>query len=94
MNGRQITSWGINPRLTQTGYVVRAFFDATKYWENSLGKNVTIEGRHFRFSPAQEPITIANDGGIIEFKVYRAVAKKRRPIQVEQYQDQSNWGVR
>ncbi|KAJ2902311.1 hypothetical protein MKZ38_000701 [Zalerion maritima] len=97
INGRHITSWGINPRVSPDGYVVRAFYEALpQSWESTNQKargSVEVEGRYFRFAPGQEKTSIAEDGGLIEFNVFRAKAKKRRPLKVELYRDQEEYGI-
>ncbi|ESZ93274.1 hypothetical protein SBOR_6312 [Sclerotinia borealis F-4128] len=97
MNGRHITSWGTNSKTRPSGQVMRALFEPDATWDYKEGKttykNPGTEYRPFFFSQEKEDRGAADDGGLIEIKVFRARGRKRRNPRLEQYKDQTNYGV-
>ncbi|KAF7949192.1 hypothetical protein EAE96_008360 [Botrytis aclada] len=97
MNGRHITSWGTNTKNRPSGQVMRALFEPGVEWDYKEGKttykNPGTEYRPFFFSQEDGDCAAADDGGLIEIKVFRARGRKRRNPQLAQYKDQSKYGV-
>lgn len=69
MNGRGITSWGINPALQITGTVTRALYEPCGRWHyrqaGVLLKRDGIESRSFYFATAAGGVSAAEDGALI-----------------------------
>ncbi|KAF5873458.1 uncharacterized protein Bfra_004918 [Botrytis fragariae] len=97
MNGRHVTSWGTNTKNRPSGQVMRALFEPGVEWDYKEGKttykNPGTEYRPFFFSQEDGDCAAADDGGLIEIKVFRARGRKRRNPQLAQYKDQSKYGV-
>ncbi|THV50480.1 hypothetical protein BGAL_0148g00040 [Botrytis galanthina] len=97
MNGRHVTSWGTNTKNRPSGQVMRALFEPGVEWDYMEGKttykNPGTEYRPFFFSQQNGDCAAADDGGLIEIKVFRARGRKRRTPQLAQYKDQSKYGV-
>ncbi|KAJ8065059.1 hypothetical protein OCU04_005772 [Sclerotinia nivalis] len=97
MNGRHITSWGTNSKTRPTGQVMKALFEPGAEWDYKEGKttykNPGTEFRPFFFRQEEGGRGAADDGGLIEIKVFRARGRKRRNPKLEQYKDQSKYGV-
>ncbi|KAI9645747.1 hypothetical protein NHQ30_005179 [Ciborinia camelliae] len=97
MNGRHITSWGTNTKTRPSGQVMRALFEPDATWDYKEGKtiykNPGTEYRPFFFSQENGDRGAAEDGGLIEVKVFRARGRKRRNPKLEQYKNQSIYGV-
>ncbi|APA10113.1 hypothetical protein sscle_06g048830 [Sclerotinia sclerotiorum 1980 UF-70] len=97
MNGRHITSWGTNSKTRPTGQVMKALFEPGAEWDYKEGKttykNPGTEFRPFFFRQEDGCRGAADDGGLIEIKVFRARGRKRRNPKLEQYKDQSKYGV-
>ncbi|KAF7897110.1 hypothetical protein EAF00_005338 [Botryotinia globosa] len=97
MNGRHVTSWGTNTKNRPSGQVMRALFEPGVEWDYMEGKttykNPGTEYRPFFFSQENGDCAAADDGGLIEIKVFRARGRKRRNPQLAQYKDQSKYGV-
>ncbi|CCD49559.1 hypothetical protein BofuT4_P099360.1 [Botrytis cinerea T4] len=93
MNGRHVTSWGTNTKNRPSGQVMRALFEPGIEWDYKEGKttykNPGTEYRPFFFSRENEACAAADDGGLIEIRVFRARGRKRRNPQLVQYKDQS-----
>jgi hypothetical protein len=96
MNGRNITSWGIDPKTQCRGVVSRALFDAHGWdYEDGDGQLVRNEGtevRPFLFS-SKQAATAADDGGYIEIRVFRAKGKVRVAPKLEPYRLQEDYGL-
>lgn len=97
INGRHITSWGINPIHEPAGTVSRALYEPCERWHYNEGSTTLradgIEARSFFFSPGSSSSSIADDGGVIEVHVYRAQRKRRRVMRLEQYRSQDYYGI-
>lgn len=95
MNGRHITSWGINPKEKPEGQIMRALFNPAVE-ENMEFAPAGIQPRHFYFAPEAEPdneIT-ALDGGLIEIKCYRASGRRQRAANAEDFRGgQKRYGL-
>jgi hypothetical protein len=97
MNGRHITSWGTNSRTRPSGQVMRAFFEPDEKYDYTEGKKIFrspgTEQRSFFFTEEKEGTGAAEDGGLIEVQVFRARGRKKRAQHVEEFKDQSQWGI-
>ncbi|TEY80430.1 hypothetical protein BOTCAL_0038g00290 [Botryotinia calthae] len=97
MNGRHVTSWGTNTKNRPSGQVMRALFEPGIEWDYKEGKttykNPGTEYRPFFFSQENGDCAAADDGGLLEIRVFRARGRKRRNPQLVQYKDQSDYGV-
>lgn len=96
INGRHITSWGLNHQTTPAGKVVRALYQPSERWQYSHDgvtfKPEGIESRYFHFETGPEK-SIAEDGGLIEIKVFRSGARKRQAPELEQYRGRDQYGI-
>ncbi|KAF7558579.1 hypothetical protein G7046_g5581 [Stylonectria norvegica] len=94
MNGRSITSWGINPALQTSGTVTRALYEPCDRWhykeDGIVLKREGIESRHFYFLPAAVGASVAEDGGLIEVQAFRARGRKRRAPVLLQHRSQES----
>lgn len=97
MNGRHITSWGINPKIRSKGQVEKALYEPSDRW-NQEENGVTfkpdgIEARYFYFVTDQQQPSIADDGGLIEVHLYRAKGRKRRAARLDEYRHMDRYGI-
>lgn len=97
MNGRHITSWGINPKIKSKGRVEKALYEPSDRWcqeENGvLFKPEGIEARYFYFINAQQQLSVADDGGLVEIHVFRAKGRKRRAARLDEYRHMDRYGI-
>lgn len=97
MNGRHITSWGINPEVKSKGRVEKALYEPSDRWNHEedgmIMKPDGIEARYFHFMGGQEDKSVAEDGGLIEIQVFRAKGRKRRAAKLDQYRHQEKYGI-
>ncbi|KAI3396122.1 hypothetical protein diail_453 [Diaporthe ilicicola] len=97
MNGRHITSWGINPQVKRKGRVEKALYEPSDRWDREDGgttmKPDGIEARYFHFVADQQEKSVADDGGLIEVQVFRARGRKRRAAKLDQYRHQEKYGI-
>ncbi|KAI1126807.1 hypothetical protein F5Y10DRAFT_205362 [Nemania abortiva] len=97
MNGRHISSWGINANTHSTGVVVRALYQPEDKWGDAGGYNEAgfpgIETRYFHFMPGLDKKSVAEDGGIIEVQVFRCKGRKRIALQLNAYRNQERYGI-
>jgi len=97
INGRHITSWGINPLMRASGTVKRAFYEPGERWHYTDGgralKREGIESRYFHFVPGPETKSVAEDGGLIEVYAFRASARKKRAVLLDQYRSQERYRI-
>lgn len=97
MNGRHITSWGINPRVKNKGQVEKALYEPSDRWDHKdngiVMKHNGIEARYFYFVVGQQETSVAEDGGLIEVQVFRAMGRKRRAAKLDQYRHQEQYGI-
>lgn len=97
MNGRHITSWGINPRV-KDGSVEKSLYEPSDRWDHEQdGRTMKpdgIEARYFHFMHVgNQPTSVAEDGGLIEVLVFRARGRKRRAAKLDQYRHQDEYGI-
>lgn len=97
MNGRHITSWGINPRIKSKGQVEKALYEPSDRWNQEdngvVFKPEGIEARYFYFVSDQQKLSIADEGGLIEVHVFRAKGRKRRAARLDQYRQMDKYGI-
>jgi len=99
LNGRNITSWGINPATTASGTVAKALFEPDHRWQckddrGRIFKPDGIEARFFQFLPSADgPGSSAEEGGVIEVQVFRAKGKKRRAPRLGECIGQERFGI-
>ena len=99
MNGRHICSWGVNPRTHPRGQVLRALFEAEEKLDGlqdsvNVLRHSGIESRPFLFAQETESTSAADDGGLIEIRVFRASGRKRRLHNVEKFRSQDRYGIK
>lgn len=99
MNGRHISSWGVNPRTNPRGQVLRALFEADKVGDltedgRTALRSGGIESRPFLFTPEKDGRSAADDGGLIEIRAFRARGRKRRAPDLEQFRPQEQYGIK
>ncbi|KAJ4389317.1 hypothetical protein N0V93_006783 [Gnomoniopsis smithogilvyi] len=97
MNGRHITSWGINPKVKSQGRVEKALYEPCDRWNQEdngvVFKQEGIEARYFYFVSDQQQVSVADDGGLIEVLVFRAKGRKRRAANLSQYRKMDKYGI-
>lgn len=97
MNGRNITSWGIDPRIQSSGSVKRALYEPSDRWHYEMNGQITkregIEARYFYFLPTSESTSIAEDGGLIEVQIFRAQGRRRRAPILATCRSQELYGI-
>ncbi|KAI8627763.1 hypothetical protein F5Y19DRAFT_465675 [Xylariaceae sp. FL1651] len=97
VNGRHVTSWGINTNACCTGSVVRALYEPGDRWRSMVEDNEIeypgIETRYFHFMPGLDNKSVAEDGGLIEVQVFRCKGRKRIAAKLHAYRDQERYGI-
>lgn len=97
MNGRHITSWGINPKIKSKGCVEKALYEPCDRWNQEesgvVFKHEGIEARYFYFVSDQQLLSVADDGGLIEVHVFRAKGRKRRAAKLDHYRRLDKYGI-
>lgn len=78
------------------GKVVRALYQPSERWQYTQDgvtfKPQGIESRYFHFATGPEK-SVAEDGGLIEIRVFRSEARKRQAPDLEQCRGQDEYGV-
>jgi hypothetical protein len=97
MNGRHITSWGVNSATKPSGQVMRGLFDPSERWNykdnGTVYKNNGTEVRPFFFVKEDGKRSAADEGGFIEVFVFRARGRRRRMPKPEEFRRQDPWGI-
>ncbi|KAF3770692.1 hypothetical protein M406DRAFT_240032, partial [Cryphonectria parasitica EP155] len=97
MNGRHITSWGINPSIKSHGRAEKALYEPSDRWDQEedgvVFKQEGIEARYFYFTGNQQELSAADNGGLIEVQAFRAKGRKRRAAKLDQYRVQDKYGI-
>ncbi|KAI0415403.1 hypothetical protein F5X98DRAFT_388887 [Xylaria grammica] len=97
MNGRHISSWGINTNKRSSGIVVRALYRPEDKQGDACGHKDAgfpgIETRYFHFMPGLDKKSVAEDGGIIEVQVFRCKGRKRIALELDAYRNQERYGI-
>jgi hypothetical protein len=96
MNGRLITAWGVDPKITPQGNIMRALYEPSESWhymENGeTFKPEGIESRYFHFTPGPEK-PVAEDGGLIEIRAWRSQSRQRRAPTLDSFRSQEKYGI-
>ncbi|KAH7141160.1 hypothetical protein B0J13DRAFT_52257 [Dactylonectria estremocensis] len=97
LNGRNITSWGVDPVVQASGSVTRALFEPDDRWHNEddgvIHRRQGIEARCLYFLPASSSTSVSNDGGLIEVQVFRSKGRKRRAPLLAQHRGRESYGI-
>lgn len=105
LNGALITSWGMSlttgeqgqPSRSITGTVVRALYEPGEKWRDErTGAEFApagIETRYFHFMPGSDRKSVAEDGGLIEVRIFRSRGRRRRIPKMTEYRDQERYGI-
>ncbi|KAH7032822.1 uncharacterized protein B0I36DRAFT_101004 [Microdochium trichocladiopsis] len=97
MNGRHIVSWGIDTALCSGGTVAKALYQPgqTQSDEQTISKDSGsgIESRYFHFAPGQVAKCAAEDGGLIEVRVFRCTGRRRAAPVLGEYRNQEHYGI-
>lgn len=99
MNGRNITSWGVNPEITSEGQVMRAPFETENRYafrdDGDVYRHNGMEVRPFFFGAEkkEKSLSAATEGGCIEIKVFRSRGRRRRMPRAEEFCEQEKYGV-
>ncbi|KPM38099.1 hypothetical protein AK830_g8463 [Neonectria ditissima] len=97
LNGRNITSWGINPVVQASGSVTRALFEPDDRWhykeDGVVHRREGIEARCLYFLPPSSSTSVADDGGLIEVQAFRSKGRKRRAPMLGQHRGQELYGI-
>jgi len=87
----------MNSRTDPEGQVMKGLFDPTDRWNYELDgvmyKNMGTEVRSFFFAKEQEIKDAANDGGLIEVRVFRARGRKRKIPSPTEFKSQEDYGI-
>ncbi|KFY73535.1 hypothetical protein V499_06396 [Pseudogymnoascus sp. VKM F-103] len=78
MNGRHVTSWGIDPRTMPVGRAMLGLFEADKKLKSKALIPNPAETKPFYFNDQKQDVSAAENGGVIEVRVFRACGKRRR----------------
>ncbi|KAI0157344.1 hypothetical protein GGR57DRAFT_500964 [Xylariaceae sp. FL1272] len=97
MNGRHITSWGIDTTARTAGNVMRALYEpggGPSGMSDSDGPTYPgIETRYFHFTTGLGHLSAAEDGGLIEVQVFRSKGRKRVAPMLGTYRSQDKFGI-
>ncbi|KAK7425442.1 hypothetical protein QQZ08_008121 [Neonectria magnoliae] len=95
LNGRNVTSWGINPVVQASGSVTRTLFEPDDRWhykeDGVVHRREGIEARYLFFLPPSSNTSVADDGGLIEVQVFRSKGRKRRAPVLGQHRGQESY---
>ncbi|KAI1262175.1 hypothetical protein F5Y18DRAFT_162584 [Xylariaceae sp. FL1019] len=97
MNGRHITSWGIDTTCRTAGNVMRALYEpggGPGGMSDPDGSTYPgIETRYFHFTAGLGHLSAAEDGGLIEVQVFRSKGRKRVAPMLGTYRSQDKFGI-
>ncbi len=97
MNGGHIVSWGIDLRKVSSGSTFRALYEPSdRFQQNDNGvllKAAGIEARHFRFVSEPADQSVADDGGLVEFQVFRAKGRNGRAARLDLCRNPEKYGI-
>lgn len=97
MNGRHIASWGTNTKRRPSGQIMKAIFEPGDRWvikkDHIVYKREGMEERPFFFNVEAEGASLAEDGGLIEVRVFRARGRQRRLAYPEAFKSQDQYGI-
>ena len=96
MNGRNIASWGVNSRKDKNFQIMRGLFEPSDKWNYKVGhvvyKNMGLESRPFFFGMDNER-SAAQNGGLIEVRVFRGRGRVRKMPEPPEFKDQEQFGI-
>lgn len=93
MNGRHVTSWGIDPRTMPVGRARLGLFEADKKLKSKALIPNPAETKPFYFNDQKRDLSAAENGGVIEVRVFRACGKRRRGAILDAFRGQDNYGI-
>ncbi|KFY33044.1 hypothetical protein V495_08487 [Pseudogymnoascus sp. VKM F-4514 (FW-929)] len=93
MNGRHVTSWGIDPRTMPVGRAMLGLFEADKKLKSKALIPNPAETKPFYFNDQKRDLSAAENGGVIEVRVFRACGKRRRGAILDAFRGQDNYGI-
>ncbi|KFY60325.1 hypothetical protein V496_05367 [Pseudogymnoascus sp. VKM F-4515 (FW-2607)] len=93
MNGRHVTSWGIDPRTMPVGRAMLGLFEANKKLKSKASILNPAETKPFYFNDQKRDVSAAENGGVIEVRVFRACGKRRRGAILDPFRDQGIFGI-
>lgn len=93
MNGRHVTSWGIDPRTMPVGRAMLGLFEANKKLKSKALIPNPAETKPFYFNDQKRDVSAAEDGGVIEVRVFRACGKRRRGAILDAFRGQDMFGI-
>ncbi|KAH9910055.1 hypothetical protein F4778DRAFT_31795 [Xylariomycetidae sp. FL2044] len=91
INGRHIVSWGIDTDHCIKGTVTKGLYE-THGAEHHRSAGA-MESRYFHFSQGHEKKSVAEDGGLIQVKVFRCKGRKPAVPKLDVYRDQERYGI-
>ena len=89
INGRHIVTCGRDLEERHRGVISRTLWSPSDLWEPWAG----IEGRQFMFLRDDTTKSAAEDGGLIEVRVYRAEARKLLTPALREFQQAKQYGI-
>lgn len=93
MNGRHVTSWGIDPRTMPVGRAMLGLFEADKKLKSKVLIPNPAETKPFYFNDQKREVSAAENGGVIEVRVFRACGKRRRGAILDVFRGQDKYGI-
>ena len=97
MNGRSVANWGLDSTQPVKGSIARALFEPSDRWhleqDGLKFERQGIESRCFCFTSSNTPASIADDGGLIELRVYRAQYRRRNAPDLQAYRSDGKYGI-
>ncbi|ELR06704.1 hypothetical protein GMDG_00321 [Pseudogymnoascus destructans 20631-21] len=93
MNGRHVTSWGIDPRTMPVGRAMLGLFEADKKLKSKALIPNPAETKPFYFNDQKRDVSAAENGGVIEVRVFRACGKRRRGAILDAFRGQDKYGI-
>jgi len=97
INGCQIVSWGVDTTQCSAGTVAKALYQPSQAlldaWTASKPSVLGIESRYFHFAPGYGIKSAAEDGGLIEVRVFRCIGRRRAAPMLAEYRGQEHYGI-
>ncbi|OBT64042.1 hypothetical protein VE03_06674 [Pseudogymnoascus sp. 23342-1-I1] len=93
MNGRHVASWGIDPRTMPVGRAMLGLFEANRKLKSKASIPNPAETKPFYFNNQKRDVSAAEDGGVIEVRVFRACGKRRRGAVLDAFRGQDMFGI-
>ncbi|KAH8908705.1 hypothetical protein BR93DRAFT_936320 [Coniochaeta sp. PMI_546] len=89
VNGRHMVTCGRDLEDRTRGVICRTLWAPSDRWDLYAG----IEGRQFVFLPDEKTKSAAEDGGLIEVQVHRAVARSLRSPALQEFRPARQYGI-